>query len=190
MSNRPDRTDSDLSLMRRVAANDEAAVAELYDRFAPLVYRMAYRALASRAETEDAMQDIFIRLWRTAGRFDPSRASLITWVMLIARRQLVDQLRRLRRRPRTVEGVVDGAPSRFEAPDSKLRLEESLAQTRDDIQKLPAAQRAVVSRAYFGGRTLRQIGVELNTPLGTVKTSMRRALISLRSRSEPGSTAA
>src|ERR1043166_2165875 len=93
-----DKDDADLSLMRRVAADEDVAVAELYDRFGSLVYRMAYQAMPPRVDTEDAVQEIFVRLWRTAKRYDPKRAALVTWVMLISRRHLVDRLRRSRAR--------------------------------------------------------------------------------------------
>src|SRR5258707_1160615 len=93
-----DKDDADLTLMRRVAANDDLAVAELYDRFGSLVYRMAYQAMPTRVDTEDAVQEVFVRLWRTAKRYDPKRAALVTWVMLISRRHLVDRLRRARAR--------------------------------------------------------------------------------------------
>src|SRR5262245_48238715 len=88
----------DFALMRRVATDEESAVAELYDRFGSLVYRMAFQAMPTRAEAEDAVQEIFVRLWKTADRYDPQRAALVTWVMLIARRHLVDKLRRSRAR--------------------------------------------------------------------------------------------
>jgi RNA polymerase sigma-70 factor (ECF subfamily) len=89
-----DRDDADLELMRRVASDEGAAVEDLYDRFGSLVYRMAYQAMPTRADAEDAVQEIFVRLWRTAKRYDPKRAALVTWVMLISRRHLVDKLRR------------------------------------------------------------------------------------------------
>ncbi len=94
-----DHDDADLNLMRRVASQDQGAVAELYDRFGSLVYRMAYQAMPTRADAEDAVQEVFVRLWRTAGRYDPKRAALVTWVMLISRRHLVDKLRRTQARP-------------------------------------------------------------------------------------------
>ena len=75
----------DWALMRRVATGDEAAISDLYDRFGALVFKTSRQVLTSRAEAEDAVQEIFIRLWRTADRFDPRRARLVTWVMLIAR---------------------------------------------------------------------------------------------------------
>src|SRR3954470_7558030 len=92
------RGGGDLDLMSRVAQNDEAAVAELYDRFGSLVFRMAYQSMPTRPEAEDAVQEIFVRLWRTAGRYDDGRSALVTWVMLISRRHLVDKLRRNRAR--------------------------------------------------------------------------------------------
>ena len=89
----------DWALMQRVAASDEAAIEELYSRFAALVYQSARHVLRSRAETDDAVQEVFVRLWRTAERFDPHRAKLVTWVMLITRRHLIDRLRRQSARP-------------------------------------------------------------------------------------------
>jgi RNA polymerase sigma-70 factor (ECF subfamily) len=77
---------ADWQLMQRVAASDEAALDELYARFGVLVYQSARQVLGTRPETEDAVQEVFVRLWRTADRFDPHRAKLVTWVMLITRR--------------------------------------------------------------------------------------------------------
>src|SRR5215470_2984413 len=93
-----EKDDADLSLMRRVASDEQEAIADLYDRFGSLVYRMAYQAMPTRADAEDAVQEVFVRLWRTAKRYDPKRAALVTWVMLISRRHLVDKLRRTQAR--------------------------------------------------------------------------------------------
>ena len=97
----------DWMLMHRVAAGDEDAIAELYDRFGSLVYKVAWQFHPSHAEAEDAVQEIFVRLWQTADRFDPRRAKLVTWVMLIARRHLIDRIRRnaVRPSPSALEGT-------------------------------------------------------------------------------------
>ena len=176
--------------MQRVSANQEAAVAELYDRFGSLVYRMAFQSLPSRAEAEDAVQEIFVRLWRTAGRYDPTRAALVTWVMLISRRHLVDKLRRKRARikassldefdPGAATGVASGsAPA---AQGARMERDENYESLLSKIDALPELQRTVVTRAYLGGQTLRQIGEELDTPLGTIKSALSRALVRLRER--------
>ncbi|MEM9066819.1 MAG: sigma-70 family RNA polymerase sigma factor [Planctomycetota bacterium] len=168
--------------MQRIARNEEAAVAELYDRFGSLVYRMAYQALPTRAEADDAVQEVFVRIWRTADRYDPKRAALVTWVMLISRRHLVDRMRRAgaRIKPGTLDeqiGVADRSGA--ESGDS-MAQRERFAGLMERVAELPELQRTVVTRAYLGGQTLRQIGEELDTPLGTIKSALSRALVRLR----------
>lgn len=179
--------DADLALMRRVAANEPDAMTELYDRFASLVYRLAFQAMPTRADAEDAVQEVFVRLWRTADRYDPKRAALVTWVMLISRRHLVDRLRRTRTRikasaldERQSETTGRTEPS---AAGMSMEAQERYGELMDRIGKLPELQRTVVTRAYLGGQTLRQIGEELNTPIGTIKSALSRALVRLREKS-------
>lgn len=179
--------DADLDLMRRVSENDPESVSQLYDRFASLVYRLAFQAMPTRADAEDAVQEIFVRLWRTADRYDPKRAALVTWVMLISRRHLVDRLRRTKARVKAVS--LDDRQSSAESaeelhPATGLSLEETerFGELMTRVNKLPELQRTVVTRAYLGGQTLRQIGEELNTPIGTIKSALSRALVRLRER--------
>jgi len=170
--------------MRRVAQDDEAAVAELYDRFGSLVFRMAYQSMPTRPEAEDAVQEIFVRLWRTAGRYDDGRSALVTWVMLISRRHLVDKLRRNRARLRasSLDQPLAPTPLAVEPGTQRLEVDERMKVLMKRIEALPDLQRTVVTRAYLGGQTLRQIGEELNTPLGTIKSALSRALVRLRER--------
>jgi len=178
------RAGGDLDLMRRVAQDDEAAVAELYDRFGSLVFRMAYQSMPTRPEAEDAVQEIFVRLWRTAGRYDDGRSALVTWVMLISRRHLVDKLRRNRARLRasSLDQPLAPTPLAVEPGTQRLEVDERMKVLMKRIEALPDLQRTVVTRAYLGGQTLRQIGEELNTPLGTIKSALSRALVRLRER--------
>ncbi|MFG0326304.1 MAG: RNA polymerase sigma factor [Phycisphaerales bacterium JB037] len=181
---------ADLDLMQRVATGDEQAVQDLYDRFGSLVYRLAYQAMPTRAEAEDAVQEVFIRLWRTADRYDPKRAALVTWVMLIARRHLVDRLRRSRARLRP-SSIHEAPPAGAEAASESVGMEQSerFEALMGRVSALPELQQTVVVRAYLGGQTLRQIGEELGVPLGTIKSALSRALLRLRERSleEPSS---
>jgi RNA polymerase sigma-70 factor (ECF subfamily) len=185
-----EQDDADLSLMQRVAADEEAAIAELYDRFGSLVYRMAYQAMPTRADAEDAVQEVFVRLWRTAKRYDPKRAALVTWVMLISRRHLVDKLRRSQARVKASSlEAGQGETPRQTADLSRLEQDERYVALLKRVEALPELQRTVVTRAYLGGQTLRQIGEELNTPIGTIKSALSRALVRLRERvGEEGST--
>jgi RNA polymerase sigma-70 factor (ECF subfamily) len=172
----------DRDLMARVAAGEPDATGELYDRFGSLIYRMALQALPTRPEAEDAVQEVFVRLWRTADRYDSSRAALVTWVMLITRRHLVDKLRRTRSRISAVSmDAHDGLPPRSESPgQTPMEQQERLGGLLKKVDTLPELQRTVVVRAYLGGQTLRQISEELSTPLGTIKSALSRALIRLR----------
>lgn len=184
MPRQPGQAEADLALMRRVATAEEAAISDLYERFGSLVYRMAYQAMPTRAEAEDGVQEIFVRLWQTADRYDPKRAALVTWVMLISRRHLVDRLRRNQVRLRAAP-IDENRAQPAMADDrlmSRMERDEKYKALLVKIKTLPDLQRTVVIRAYLGGQTLRQIGEELDTPLGTIKSALSRALVRLRER--------
>jgi RNA polymerase sigma-70 factor (ECF subfamily) len=176
--------DEEWVLMSRVASGDEAAISELHDRFGALVFKASRQVLNSRAEAEDASQEIFVRLWKTADRFDPRRARLVTWVMLIARRHLIDRLRRKVARPEVLglgaetENTFIGS-DQHQAPATPV---ESNATLKARIQELPALQREVIERTYLHGFTLREVSEQLNAPLGTVKSALSRGLARLRER--------
>lgn len=175
--------DEDWTLMQRIAAGDEAAMATLYDRFGALVYKAARQVLSSRAEADDAVQDVFIRLWRTADKYDPRRAKLVTWVMLITRRNLIDRLRRKVSRIDTLPlatepGVTDAGTRPGEAGID----EDQRKKLRERLKELPEIQRMVIERTYFQGYSLREVSEQLNAPLGTVKSALSRGLHRLRDR--------
>lgn len=174
--------EDDLDLMRRVALDDEEAIAALYDRFGSLVYRMAYQAMPTRSDAEDVVQEVFVRLWRTASRYDPKRAALVTWVMLLARRHMVDRLRRTKARVKTstLEEAISPVPTKALDDAPPMEHDERFVAVMQRIEKLPELQKTVVKRAYLNGQTLKQIGKELDVPLGTIKSALSRALVRLR----------
>jgi len=189
MAEKSEQEQNDMELMRRVADGVEGGVEELYDRFGSLVFRMAFQTMPTRAEAEDAVQEIFVRLWMTAERYDPQRAALVTWVMLISRRHLVDRLRRSRVRIKGAsldESVGVGASDASARVGDRMEDQERYRALLEKIDTLPELQRTVVKRAYLGGQTLRQVGEELGVPLGTVKSALSRALVRLRERMGEG----
>ena len=173
----------DWLLMQRVGHGDEAAMAELYDRFVGLVYKSSKQVLTSRAEAEDAVQESFVRLWQTADRFDPSRAKLVTWVMLITRRHLSDRLRRKGARPEQLglDSSVDFLGP-VQEPVPEPGGDHDLEVLRRRIAELPELQRVVIERTYLQGFTLREVSEQLGAPLGTVKSALSRGLGRLRDR--------
>ena len=174
----------DWMLMQAVAEGDEAAIDTLYDRFGTFVYRCVRQALSNRAEAEDAVQEIFVRLWKTADRYDPTRAKLVTWVMLIAKRHAIDRLRRKQVRPTnlSLEGDPAGRPGVAEDSGLKEGRDEQRQLLLERIGELPALQQEVLTRAYLQGFTLREVAEQLEAPLGTIKSALSRGLARLRDR--------
>ena len=173
----------DWLLMQRVGHGDEAAMAELYDRFVGLVFKASRQVLSSQAEAEDAVQETFVRLWQTADRFDPHRAKLVTWVMLITRRHLIDRLRRRSARPEQLglDSSIDFAGPASE-PLPEPGGEHDVEILRRRVAELPELQRVVIERTYIQGFTLREVSEQLGAPLGTVKSALSRGLARLRDR--------
>lgn len=174
----------DWMLMQAVAEGDESAIDTLYERFGTFVYRCVRQALSNRAEAEDAVQEIFVRLWKTADRYDPTRAKLVTWVMLIAKRHAIDRLRRKQVRPTnlSLEGDPAGRPGGLEERGLQEGRDEQRQLLLDRIGELPALQQEVLTRAYLQGFTLREVAEQLDAPLGTVKSALSRGLARLRDR--------
>ena len=171
---------SDQELMHEVASGNEAAFGELYDRFGKCLFAW-WQFFPNRSESEDAVQEVFIRLWRTADRFDAERAKLVTWVMLIARRHMIDRLRRKQTRPTTQDYVSDpmgDGPNQTEDPT------EIRGELRGRMERLSELQKEVVTRTYFQGFTLKETAEQLGAPLGT-GGALSRALATMREGPKP-----
>ena len=166
------------SILERVAAGDPSAPAECISRFSGLVWSLARRLSSSASDAEDAVQEIFIDLWKSAGRFDSSIASETTFVAMIARRRLIDRGRRKMRRPE-VPQIAETVADRRETLDrSELGEQQSIAQQA--FKQLRPEQQQVLQLAIHYGCSHEQIATATGMPLGTVKTHARRGLIKIR----------
>jgi RNA polymerase sigma-70 factor, ECF subfamily len=172
---------SDEELLADIAAGQQAAVGQLYDRYQGLVYGMATRMTGDRALAEDVLQEVFVAVWRNAGKFSPERASARTWILSIAHHRAIDFIRR--RRP-VVELPGEEVPSAASLttadpwPEIARGLDADVV--RDALATVPAAQREVIELAYFAGLTQVEIAERTGAPLGTVKSRARLALDHLR----------
>ncbi len=169
------------SLLARVAAGDPAAVRQCIVEFGPLVWSIARRMAPSPSEAEDAAQEIFIELWKHAGRYDPSAASEPAFVTMIARRRMIDRLRRVERRPefKPVSESLVG-----EQQTSVERCAEA-AIAAGALAALDPRQREVLTLAIGHGMTHSEIASVTEMPVGTVKSLVRRALVAVRRRLGP-----
>ncbi|MBT8397648.1 MAG: sigma-70 family RNA polymerase sigma factor [Gemmatimonadetes bacterium] len=161
-------------LLGRVADGEEAAVKACVDRFGSLVWALARRWTNDSAEAEDAVQEIFLAIWKSAHRFDPSKASDRGFVAMIARRRLIDLARKRARRP-----VFEPFPDGFEAPSDAPSIASSdhrVDEARGILRELSPGQRQVLELSLLHGKTHEEIAEETGTPLGTVKSHIRRGL--------------
>jgi RNA polymerase sigma factor (sigma-70 family) len=167
------------ALLTQIASGDMAAVGEFLRRHTALVFGQARRFCRNAQDAEDAVQDIFLEIWRSAGRYDPAQGSEVTFVATIARRRLVDRLRRQTNRPAPDLLEDPGLlPAKVETDSVDMRDEAALA--REAMQKLRPEQREVLELALGHGRSHQEIAASVGIPLGTVKSHARRGLIRLR----------
>jgi RNA polymerase sigma-70 factor (ECF subfamily) len=167
------------SLLARVAAGDQEAVKECLDQFGNLVWSLARRFTASRADAEDAVQEIFIDLWSSAARYDSDKASETTFVAMLARRRLIDRLRRTKRQPDMAE-LSAAADFEQSDPPPDIALQDDAARAARLIHTLKPEQQQVIKLAVYEGHTHQSIADALQIPLGTVKTHLRRGLSKVR----------
>jgi RNA polymerase sigma-70 factor, ECF subfamily len=178
---------SDERLMEAVVARDDLAFSVIYDRYVDVVYSTAYRVLGDAQLAEDATQEVFVRLWRLPGRFEPARGRFVTWLLSVVRNRSVDELRaRGRRRRREGSGsasdgdLIESLPGDTDDPVSSLQLHERQTLVRAALATLPREQRLALELSYFSGLTQQQISDTLHEPLGTVKTRIRLGMQKLR----------
>lgn len=173
----------DERLVTRVVAGDRRAFEALYDRYAATVFGLALKMLADREVAEDAVQEIFWRVWRRLGSFDRSRA-FAPWLFGIAHNYCIDELRRRKVRPQQVyedddHPILSDIPDDTDIGETAI-LTEQRQVIRSALEQLPEEQRQALLLAYFGGLTQQEIAAQLGNPLGTVKTRMRLGLQKLR----------
>ena len=166
------------SILERVAAGDPAAPSQCIERFSGLVWSLARRLSSSASDAEDAVQEIFIDLWKSAARFDSSIASETTFVAMIARRRLIDRGRRKMRRPEVPQIPETVADRREQVDHTEQSEQQSIAQRA--LAQLRPEQRQVLQLAIHHGCSHEQIATATGMPLGTVKTHARRGLIKIR----------
>jgi len=170
-------------VLERVAAGDQLAVKECMDRFGGLVWTLARRALWSPQDAEDATQDIFLEVWRSAHRYDPKKGSETVFVATIARRRLIDRLRKQGRQPYTDSVDEPGLHLAGEVEHSQEVSTEAELAARA-LKTLKPAQQQVLELGLLRGLSHSEIAEQTGMPLGTVKTQMRRGLIKIREKME------
>ena len=179
---------ADRHLCARLVAGDESALGEIYDAHASLVYGLARRVTNDEAIAQDITQEVFCHAWEHADRIDVTRGSIRSYLGVLTHRRAVDACRRESRL--RAHAARDAATTPLRVDDitafhDHIELDDRVRALRSALETLPAEQREALTLAYFGGRTYRQVAVELDIPEGTAKSRLRLALSRLREVLEP-----
>lgn len=167
------------TILERIADGDPLAMNELIDQYGDLVWSLARRYFGASPIAQESVQEAFLSLWTSAGRFRPDRGSELTFVLTVARRRMVDQVRHEARFSGTVPLMGDEADLSL---DGERRIETQLDSLRVQplLRQLSANEREILSLSLYEGYSHSEIAQRLDMPLGTVKTRIRRSLIRLR----------
>jgi RNA polymerase sigma-70 factor (ECF subfamily) len=177
---------SDEALVALAARSEQTALAELYDRYGRTAYGLALRVLRDPTLAEDAVQEAYLTIWRTASRFVPEKGRASTWILTLVHRRAVDAVRHeQRRRTDSLELAAEPSDEGGVEEDAWLRLQRERVQAA--LRHLPDAQREALELGYYGGFSQSELAERLGQPLGTIKSRMFTGLSRLREElGEPG----
>jgi RNA polymerase sigma-70 factor, ECF subfamily len=174
---------NDAALLRLIADRQAEALGVLYGRYASTLLALSKRILGSVADAEELLQEVFLYVWNHASRYEVSRSSVSTWLVLVARSRAIDRLRTRKVVERTHETAQQQeAPAGHASPEGveAVFLRERRKRVRGEMDKLPLEQKQVLEMAFYEGLSQSEIAVKADLPLGTVKTRTLLAMKKLR----------
>jgi RNA polymerase sigma-70 factor (ECF subfamily) len=179
--------DEEREWMVQVQNGDKRALRKLYDRFSKILFGMIYKILRNKEESEDLLQEIFVKIWNKADQFDPSRGSAYSFIATLARNRAIDRTRsRAFKNRRKDDYVINDDEYSFNLstenpnPEEKIEITERAVGVRKALAKLNEKERQVLYISYFEGLSQTEIADKIDIPLGTVKYRMRQGMIKLR----------
>jgi RNA polymerase sigma-70 factor (ECF subfamily) len=177
--------ETDLALFDRIARADAGALGELYDRHSRVLHGLIWRILRDTNESEEVLQDVFVRVWKKADTYDAVLGTPLAWLVRIARNRAIDRLRARRSRP--VSAADDDALDTLRSDDTGAPSPEQIAWTSEQGRAVRAAlahlvpeQRVLIEHAFFLGYTQSELAARFGLPLGTVKTRVRTGMLAMR----------
>lgn len=178
------RSVSDDALLSKIAAADQTALSELYNRYAKIIYSVAFNSLKSAEESEEVVLDVFSQVWRIAERYNTTKGRVDTWLFMLTRSRILDKLRkqvRIQLSSPVLTKLSEIQISTSLDPGENVTVYQRRARVLAALQLLPKEQRQVIELAYYHGLSHSQISVQTGISLGTVKTRIRLGLNKLKS---------
>ncbi len=180
----PEDTTDEVRLLARIAQRDQQALAELYDRFAKVLFSVSLRILRDETKAQEVLQEVFVQIWQRASTYNARLGKPLTWAVILTRNKAIDQLRSMQREGRLIDALKEFAeqtapPS--EPVQQQVATQELVETMKQALKELPVEQRCAIELAFFRGLTQSEIANELRQPLGTVKARIRRGMLQLRS---------
>ncbi|MDJ0653838.1 MAG: RNA polymerase sigma factor [Xanthomonadales bacterium] len=168
----------DQDLLQRIAEGDSNAVARCVRQYGPRIWSLARRFSRTPQDAEDAVQEVFMAIWRSAGKFDSSKAEEATFITMVARRRLIDRMRRASAQPEASDPIPeDWHPGQL---GSSAEDSAEVQAITDLLAQFDSPQREIIAMSVYGGYSHSAIADRLEIPLGTVKTHLRRGLDRVR----------
>lgn len=174
----------DVRLLQRVVVRDGTAIAELYDRHSGPLFGLVLRILRNRADAEEVLQEVFVRVWTRADTYDERLGCPAAWLTRMARNRAIDRLRARRtREDADTDAATDASPAAAAPsrnPEQQAQVAERSERVQSALAALPADQRELIAAAFFEGFTHSELAARFNLPLGTVKTRIRSGMLTMR----------
>ena len=167
------------AILQRIASGDGNAVQECVDKYGGLIWSIARKMLRNQDDAEDAVQEIFVDIWKNAGRFDESKSSETTFVAMIARRRIIDRIRYSTRRI-SADSLDDVLLEPFTRADKNMQMSIEAEQAAEAMRELRPEQQQVLRLSIIQGMSHQEISEATGMPLGTVKTHARRGILHVR----------
>lgn len=167
------------TILKRIALGDRDAVTNCLDKYGGLVWSIARKMLRNSDDAEDAVQEIFVDIWKNAERFDESQSSETTFIAMIARRRIIDRIRRMNRRI-TADSFEDVVAEPESRDDKRVQLSVEAGQAAEALRSLKPEQQRVLQLSIVQGLSHQEIADLTGMPLGTVKTHARRGILQAR----------
>jgi len=168
-------------LLERVAEGNREAFSDLYDEMAPRVLGLVKRLLRDHSQSEEVTQEIFLEIWQTASRFDPTKGGAATWILTMTHRRAVDRVRASQAsRNRDVKVGIRDMPTEYDGVSESVEVSIEHERVVKAMARLTELQRQAITLSYYGGYTNTEVASILSVPVGTIKTRIRDGMIRLR----------